>query len=74
MVKIIGFVFIDIPWKSYRLDVIAPTSKPADYQKIGSLLGASLLKQSESLQCKFLWESLLVQLTSKSLAVQDSAT
>ena len=33
------------------------TGKPADRQKSATLLGASLAKQSVSLQCQFLWES-----------------
>ena len=45
------------------------TGKLADHQKVASILGVSLLKQSESLQCKFLWESLAVPLTANSLAV-----
>ena len=53
---------------------VCGTSKLADHQKIESLLGASMLKQSESLQCKFLCESLLVPLTPNSLAVQAGAT
>ena len=50
------------------------TGNLADHQKIGSLLGASMSKQSESLQRKFLVESLPVPLNSNSLAVQASVT
>ena len=33
------------------------TGKPADCQKRATILAASLVKQSEFLQCEFLWES-----------------
>ena len=46
---------------------IPGTAKPADCQKRATILGASRAKQSESLQCKFLWEPLLVPLTSRSI-------
>ena len=48
------------------------TGKPADHQKIGFLCGASLSKQSESLQCMFLGEYLPAPLTPTGLAVQAS--
>ena len=51
----------------------AHTGKLADHQKIVSLLGATLLEQSESLQCKFSAESLAVPLTPNSLAVQAAS-
>ena len=49
------------------------TGKLADHQKFGSLLGASHSKQSESIQVKFIKESLPVPLTLNCLAVHASA-
>ena len=52
--------------------ILLYTGTLTDHQKIGSILGAIL---SESLQCKFLGESLAVPLTlnANSLVVQASA-
>ena len=44
---------------SFGLGVMI-TAKPADRQKSATILGASWAKQSISLQCEFLWESLPV--------------
>ena len=48
------------------------TAKPAERHKKITILGDGLAKQSESKQCKFQLESLLVPLTSNSQAVQVS--
>ena len=48
------------------------TAKPAERQKKVNILAEGLAKQSESQQCKFELESLLVPLTSNSLSVQAS--
>ena len=49
------------------------SAKPAEGQKMATILGVSLKKQSESKKREFVWESDLPPLTSIGPAVQASA-
>ena len=56
--KVVKLVSWGSVWqRGYPLSCFVNTGKPANRQKRAIILGASLAKQSESIQCKLVWKS-----------------